>query len=62
MKTVTVQEFYRNRGLVNGLAEGQKLVVTANLAQGAAAIAVLPMTRLKQTHGQRDFMHERGSL
>jgi len=30
MKTVTVREFYHNAGLVNGLAEGRQLVVTAN--------------------------------
>lgn len=30
MKTVTVREFYHNAGLVDGLAEGKKLVVTAN--------------------------------
>jgi len=29
MKTVTVREFYHNAGLVDGLAEGQQLVVTA---------------------------------
>ncbi len=30
MKTVTVREFYHNAGLVDGLAEGKKLIVTAN--------------------------------
>jgi hypothetical protein len=30
MKTVSVREFYRNAGLVDGLLEGQQLVVTAN--------------------------------
>lgn len=30
MKTVTVREFYRNTGLVDELAEGKELVVTAN--------------------------------
>jgi hypothetical protein len=30
MKTVTVREFYHNAGLVDGLAEGKQLVVTAN--------------------------------
>jgi antitoxin (DNA-binding transcriptional repressor) of toxin-antitoxin stability system len=30
MKTVTVREFYHNTGLVDGLAEGKQLVVTAN--------------------------------
>ena len=30
MKTVSVREFYRNARLVDGLPEGQQLVVTAN--------------------------------
>lgn len=30
MKTVTAREFYHNAGLVDGLAEGKQLVVTAN--------------------------------
>lgn len=30
MKTVTVREFYHNAGLVDGLADGRQLVVTAN--------------------------------
>ena len=30
MKTVSVREFYHNAGLVDGLAEGKQLVVTAN--------------------------------
>ena len=30
MKTVTVREFYHNARLVDGLAEGKQLVVTAN--------------------------------
>ena len=29
MKTVTVREFYHNAGLVDGLPEGQSLVVTS---------------------------------
>jgi antitoxin (DNA-binding transcriptional repressor) of toxin-antitoxin stability system len=29
MKTVTVREFYHNAGLVDGLAEGKQLVITA---------------------------------
>jgi antitoxin (DNA-binding transcriptional repressor) of toxin-antitoxin stability system len=29
MKTVTVREFYHNAGLVDGLAEGRQLIVTA---------------------------------
>ena len=30
MKTVSVREFYRNAGLIDGLPEGQQLAVTAN--------------------------------
>jgi antitoxin (DNA-binding transcriptional repressor) of toxin-antitoxin stability system len=30
MKTVTAREFYHNARLVDGLAEGKQLVVTAN--------------------------------
>jgi hypothetical protein len=30
MKTVTVREFYHNAGLVDGLADGKQLLVTAN--------------------------------
>lgn len=30
MKTVTVREFYHNAGIVDGLAEGRQLLVTAN--------------------------------
>jgi antitoxin (DNA-binding transcriptional repressor) of toxin-antitoxin stability system len=30
MKTVTAREFYHNAGLVDGLAEGNQLVVTSN--------------------------------
>lgn len=30
MKTVTVREFYHNAGVVDGLAEGKQLLVTAN--------------------------------
>jgi antitoxin (DNA-binding transcriptional repressor) of toxin-antitoxin stability system len=29
MKTVTVREFYHNAGLIDGLAEGKQLLVTA---------------------------------
>ena len=29
MKTVTMREFYHNAGLVDGLAEGEQLLVTA---------------------------------
>jgi len=30
MKKVTVRDFYHNAGLVDGLAEGKQLLVTAN--------------------------------
>ena len=30
MKTVTVREFYHNAGLVDGLADGKQMLVTAN--------------------------------
>ena len=30
MKTVTVREFYHNAGLIDGLAEGKQLLVTAS--------------------------------
>ncbi len=30
MKSVTVREFYHNAGLVDGLAEGKQLLVTAS--------------------------------
>jgi hypothetical protein len=30
MKTVTVREFYHNAGLVDGLADGKQLMVTAS--------------------------------
>jgi antitoxin (DNA-binding transcriptional repressor) of toxin-antitoxin stability system len=30
MKTVTAREFYHNAGLVDGLLEGERLVVTSN--------------------------------
>ena len=30
MKTVSAREFHRNAGLVDGLAEGEQLVVTIN--------------------------------
>jgi antitoxin (DNA-binding transcriptional repressor) of toxin-antitoxin stability system len=30
MKTVSIREFYHNAGLVDGLPQGQQLVVTAN--------------------------------
>jgi hypothetical protein len=46
MKTVSVREFYRNAGLVDGLAEGQQLVVTAN---GKAKFVVSKSRKLKMT-------------
>jgi antitoxin (DNA-binding transcriptional repressor) of toxin-antitoxin stability system len=30
MKTVTVREFYHNAGLIDGLADGKQLLVTAS--------------------------------
>ena len=30
MKTVTVREFYHNTGLIDGLADGRQLLVTAS--------------------------------
>jgi len=46
MKTVTVREFYHNAGLVDGLAEGKQLVVTAN---GKPKFVVSKSTRPKMT-------------
>jgi hypothetical protein len=46
MKTVSVREFYRNTGLVDGLPEGQQLVVTAN---GKAKFIVSKSRRPKMT-------------
>jgi antitoxin (DNA-binding transcriptional repressor) of toxin-antitoxin stability system len=46
MKTVSVREFYRNAGLVDGLPEGQQLVVTAN---GKAKFVVSKSPRPKMT-------------
>jgi antitoxin (DNA-binding transcriptional repressor) of toxin-antitoxin stability system len=46
MKTVTVREFYHNAGLVDGLAEGNQLVVTAN---GKPKFVVSKAARPKMT-------------
>jgi antitoxin (DNA-binding transcriptional repressor) of toxin-antitoxin stability system len=46
MKTVTVREFYHNAGLVDGLAEGKQLVVTAN---GKPKFVVSKSTRPKMS-------------
>jgi hypothetical protein len=46
MKTVSVREFYHNAGLVDGLPEGQQLVVTAN---GKAKFVVSKSRRPKMT-------------
>ena len=42
MKTVTVREFYHNAGLVDGLAEGRQLLVTANGSHGCRRSFRLP--------------------
>jgi antitoxin (DNA-binding transcriptional repressor) of toxin-antitoxin stability system len=46
MKTVSVREFYRNAGLIDGLPEGQQLVVTAN---GKTKFVVSKSSRPKMT-------------
>jgi antitoxin (DNA-binding transcriptional repressor) of toxin-antitoxin stability system len=46
MKTVSVREFYHNAGLVDGLAEGKQLVVTAN---GKPKFVVSKSTRPRMT-------------
>jgi len=46
MKTVTVREFYHNARLVDGLAEGKQLVVTAN---GKPKFVVSKSSRPKMT-------------
>jgi antitoxin (DNA-binding transcriptional repressor) of toxin-antitoxin stability system len=46
MKSVTVREFYHNAGLVDGLAEGKQLVVTAN---GNPKFLVSKSTRPRMT-------------
>ena len=48
MKTVTVREFYHNAGLVDGLAEGKHLVVTAN---GKPKFVVSKSSRPKMSRG-----------
>lgn len=46
MKSVTVREFYHNAGLVDGLAEGRSLVVTA---KGEPKFVVTKGTRPRMT-------------
>jgi antitoxin (DNA-binding transcriptional repressor) of toxin-antitoxin stability system len=46
MKTVTVREFYHNAGLVDGLADGKQLLVTAN---GKPKFVVTKSRRPKMT-------------
>jgi antitoxin (DNA-binding transcriptional repressor) of toxin-antitoxin stability system len=46
MKTVTVREFYHNAGLVDGLAEGKQMLVTAH---GKAKFVVSKSARLRMT-------------
>jgi antitoxin (DNA-binding transcriptional repressor) of toxin-antitoxin stability system len=46
MKTVSVREFYRNAGLVDGLPEGEQLVVTS---KGQPKFVVTKGTRPKMT-------------
>ena len=46
MKTVSVREFYHNAGLVDGLAEGRQLVVTA---KGQPKFVVTKSGRPKMT-------------
>jgi hypothetical protein len=46
VKTVSVREFYHNAGLVDGLPEGQQLVVTAN---GRAKFVVSRSRRPRMT-------------
>ena len=46
MKTVTTREFYHNAKLVDGLAEGRQLVVTAN---GNPKFVVMKSARPKMT-------------
>jgi antitoxin (DNA-binding transcriptional repressor) of toxin-antitoxin stability system len=46
MKTVTVRDFYHNAGLVDGLAEGKRLVVTSN---GRPKFVVSKSARPKMT-------------
>ena len=46
MKTVSVREFYRNASLVDGLAEGRQLIVTA---KGQPKFIVTRSARPKMT-------------
>ncbi len=46
MKTVTAREFYHNAGLIDGLAEGRQLLVTAN---GKPKFVVSKGAKLKMT-------------
>ena len=46
MKTVTVRQFYHNPGLIDGLSEGEQLVVTAN---GKLKFVVIKSARPKMT-------------
>ena len=46
MKAVTVREFYHNAGLVDGLAEGRQLLVTAS---GKPKFVVTKSQRPKMT-------------
>lgn len=46
MKTVTAREFYHNAALVDGLAEGNQLVVTSN---GKPKFVVSKSSRPKMT-------------
>jgi antitoxin (DNA-binding transcriptional repressor) of toxin-antitoxin stability system len=46
MKTVTVREFYHRAALVDGLAEGKQLIVTAN---GKPKFVVTKSQRPKMT-------------
>jgi hypothetical protein len=46
MKTVSVREFHRNAGLIDGLPEGRQLVITAN---GKAKFVVSKRRRPKMT-------------
>ena len=53
MKTVSVREFYHNAGLIDGLAEGKQLLVTAS---GKPKFVVTRSQRPKMT---RELAEER---
>ena len=53
MKTVSVREFYHNAALVDGLPEGQQLVVTSN---GKPKFIVTKGTRPRMT---RELVEQR---